>query len=156
MFVDIRLSTVTMTANPAGNTSDRIGNSAGQALAFRFSDMGYTRENFGPFETRINPSKARFASKMPPLLSVHLGFFDSPKARRGLCIWAFLSAAVMTCGAQTIQTNMTTAPTGYTVVSRAANSEVLAQTTYRSLATGQSVSQAHYVTRIASGMNYWT
>jgi hypothetical protein len=68
-------------------------------------------------------------------------------------VWAaLLFAFAVSCGAQT---NTVSAPTQWLVVSSAANSEILSQTTSHLSPTGQAVQQVHHVTRIASGLNYW-
>jgi hypothetical protein len=69
-----------------------------------------------------------------------------------LTVVALLLAFAASCGAQT---NTVPPPTQWSIVSRAADSEILSQTTSHPSPTGQAVQQVHHVTRIASGLNYW-
>jgi hypothetical protein len=79
------------------------------------------------------------------------------KTALNFCIFAFLMSSSAVCYAQISQTNTAPAPaqTGYTVSSRAADSEVLTETVQKSAPNGKTITQVHHVTRIASGLNYW-
>jgi hypothetical protein len=78
-------------------------------------------------------------------------FFNPMKIRASLGICALIATFSVTSDAQTASV-----PTPvYSVVSRSADSDILVETNFESLPTGQTVPIVHQVTRIASGENYF-
>ncbi len=69
----------------------------------------------------------------------------------GIYILSLVFAAI--CEAQTATVP---APTAYQVVRRDGNSDILQQTFYKASPAGTTVPHARSVTRIATGLNYWT
>jgi alpha-tubulin suppressor-like RCC1 family protein len=68
------------------------------------------------------------------------------------CIFALSISIAVVCQGQASPVQSVG---GYSVVSRAANSEVLAQTIQYRSPSGKTISEIHHVTRIATGLNYW-